>query len=102
MKGVGGRVEGTETMRPATKRDTPVERWKDITHAQMICNCRPEKEEKERARLALGGDRTNYPGDCGTPTADVLLVKILLSGIVSTAGAEFMTGDLNFFISTHL
>ena len=40
----------------------------------MICNYRPEKEEKERARLVLGGDRINFPGDVGTPTADMLLV----------------------------
>ena len=61
------------------------------------------KEEKGRARLALGGDRTNYPGDVGAPTADMLLVKILLNSIISTAGVEFMRGDIkNFYLCAPL
>ncbi len=43
----------------------------------------------------------NYPGDCGTPTADMLLVKILLNSVISTKGAKFMTADIkNFYLMT--
>ena len=45
----------------------------------------------------------NYTEDCGTPTADLLTVKLLLNSIVSTAGAEFMTIDIkNFYLNTPL
>ena len=32
--------------------------------------------------------------DTGTPTADLLTVKLLLNGIISTANAKFMTMDI--------
>ena len=51
----------------------------------------------------MGRDRISYPGDCGTPTADLLTVKLLLNSVVSTAGAEFMTLDIkNFYLCTPL
>jgi len=47
----------------------------------------------------MGGDLINYLGDCGTPTSDLLTVKLLLDSIVSTMGAKFMTIDIMTFIS---
>ena len=48
-----------------------------------------------------GGDRVNYLGDAGTPTADLLIVKILLNSIISTANAKFMTIDIkDFYLNT--
>ena len=45
----------------------------------------------------------NYIDDCGTPTADLLTVQLLLNSIVSTAGAEFMTIDIkHFYLNTPL
>ena len=41
-----------------------------------------------------GGDQINYPDNCGTPTADLLTVKLLLNSIVSTLHAKFMTIDI--------
>ena len=68
-----------------------------------MCDVRPQKAEPNRTRLTVGGDRINYPGDCGTPTADMLLVKILFNSIISTEGARFMTGDIkNFYLNTPL
>jgi hypothetical protein len=49
----------------------------------------------------VGGDRINYPGDYGTPTKDLLTVKLLLNSIVSTMGAKFMTIDIkDFYLMT--
>jgi hypothetical protein len=43
----------------------------------------------------------NYPGDCGTPTANLLTVKLLLNSIISTPNAKFMTLDLkDFYLMT--
>jgi hypothetical protein len=48
-----------------------------------------------------GGDRVNYLGDAGTPTADLLTVKILLNSIISTPKAKFMTMDIkDFYLNT--
>ena len=49
----------------------------------------------------MGGDRINYPGDCGTPTADMLTVKLLLNSVISTKNARFMTIDIkDFYLNT--
>jgi hypothetical protein len=45
----------------------------------------------------MGGNLINYPGDCKTPTAYLLTVKLLLNSIISTPNAKFMTLDLKDF-----
>jgi hypothetical protein len=51
--------------------------------------------------LVAGRDRVNYPGNAGTPTANLLTVKILINSIISTAGAKFMTIDVkDFYLNT--
>ena len=41
--------------------------------------------------------------DCGTPTADLLTVKLLFNSIVSTPNAKFMSIDIsNFYLNTPL
>jgi hypothetical protein len=39
----------------------------------------------------------HFPGDAGTPTADLLTVKLLINSIISTAGAKFMMMDIKDF-----
>jgi hypothetical protein len=68
-------------------------------YGSFSCNYKPNREEKERTQLMARGDRINYPGDTGTPTADMTLFKVILNSIVSTRGARWMTIDLKeFFI----
>jgi hypothetical protein len=45
----------------------------------------------------MGGNLVNYPGDCRTPTANLLTVKLLLNSIISMPNAKFMTLDLKDF-----
>ncbi len=43
----------------------------------------------------------HYPGDAGTPTANLLTVKLLLNSIISTPNAKFMTMDIkDFYLNT--
>ena len=85
------------------KSEVPEDRFKDVTYGKINCDFKETKEEKNRTRLTVGGDRINYPGDCGTPTSDLLSVKLLLNSVVSTAGAELMTLDIkNFYLCTPL
>jgi len=49
----------------------------------------------------MGGNLVNFPGDCGTPTADLLTVKLLLNSIISTTNAKFMTLNIkDFYLMT--
>ena len=72
-------------------------RAKDVTYGSFSFNYKPNKEEKERTRLTAGGDRINYPDDCGTPTADMTLFKILVNSIISTPNAKCIMMDLKDF-----
>ena len=100
--GVGGSTKNpTNTIKFICEQDIPKNRKKDVTYGQMVCTVRPEKEEKERSRFVAGGDQTNFPGEVATPTADMLVAKILMNSVVSTKGARFMTMDIsNFYLNT--
>jgi len=100
-QGIKGRVTGTNTMFFIHKGEVPKDRIRDTTYGRITCMFRPEKEEQNRTRLTMGGDRINYPDDCGTPTADLLTVKLLLNSVISTVGAKFFTLDIkDFYLNT--
>jgi hypothetical protein len=51
----------------------------------------------------MGGNLINYPEDVGTPTANLLLIKIFFNSVISTPGAKFATADIsNFYLMTPL
>ncbi len=96
-----GRVKGTNTIRFIQKDEVPSDRMKDVTYGSFSCDFKPNKEEKERTRLTAGGDRINYPDDCGTPTADMMLFKILINSILSTPNAKCTMMDIkDFYLRT--
>ena len=87
----------TETIFFLTKPEIPEERRKDITYGRIVCTYRSEKKDPNRTRITMGGNLVNYPDDCGTPTADLLTVKLMLNSIISTPNSKFMTIDLKDF-----
>ena len=101
--GIGGRVKGTNTIKFIRKTDVPADRRQDVTYGSFLCKVRNEKKEKNRTRFTVGGDRINYPGEVATPTAEMLVAKLLFNSVISTKGARFMTADLsNFYLNTPL
>ena len=49
----------------------------------------------------MGGNLINYPGNCGTPTADLLTVKLLRNSIIFTSNTKFMSIDIkDFYLKT--
>ena len=91
----------TETIVFITKDDIPNDRKGDETYARIVCNFRESKKDKYRTRITIGGNLINFPDDCGTPTADLLTVKLLLNSIISTTIAKFMTLDItDFYLMT--
>ena len=100
-QGMPGLADGTDTIFFIPKKDVPVDRWRDVTYGRIVVNYRTEKTDPYRTRLTVGGDCVNYPGDCGTPTVDLLTVKLLLNSVISTPNAKFMTIDIkDFFLNT--
>ena len=102
--GIGGRIKNpTNTIEFIFQHEVPTERMKDVTYGQFVCTVRPEKAEPNRTRFTVGGDRINYPGAVATPTAEMLVAKMLFNSVISTKGARFMTMDIsNFYLMTPL
>ena len=83
--GVGGRIKNpTNTIKFIIRKDIPGSRRKYVTYGSFNCNVRNEKAKKNRTRFVVGGDQINYPGEVATPTADMLVAKILFNSVVST------------------
>jgi hypothetical protein len=96
-----GRVKGTNTIFFISKDRVPKEIAKNVAYGSFSCDLKPNKTETHRTRLTTGGDRVNYPGDAGTPTADMILFKILLNSIISTKGARCVMVDIkDFYLCT--
>ena len=102
-EGLKGRFEGTNTIYFINKNNVPQDRWKDVTYRRICADYRPEKGDPYRIWLTIGEDSINYNEDCGTPTSDLLTLKLLQNSIVSIPGAKFFTMDIkNFYLNTPL
>jgi hypothetical protein len=67
----------------------------------VVCEVCSEKDDPDRTRITIGGNRICYPGDVGTNTASLELVKLLLNSVLSRKGARFSTTDLkNLYLDT--
>eukprot|EP00804_Cyclotella_cryptica_P000392 CCRYP_008696-RA/>CCRYP_008696-RA protein AED:0.37 eAED:0.37 QI:0/0/0/1/0/0/5/0/407 len=95
-QGIKGRVKATDTIKFIPKSDIPPDRLKDVTYI----NPNRKRRTKPYSAQHLGQPHT-LPDDVGTPTADLLLIKIFLNSVISTPGARFATADLsNFYLCT--
>ncbi len=49
----------------------------------------------------MGGNLVNYPNNCGTPTTDLLTIKLMLNSFISTPNPKFMTINIkDFYLMT--
>ena len=76
------------------KNDIPTDHRKDVTYGQFVCTVRPKKSEPNRTRFTVGGNRINYPGEVATPTAEMLVAKLLFNSVISTKNAKSDHGHL--------
>ncbi len=80
-QGMPGPNAGINTIVFIKKNQVPQNRAKDVTYRLTTCLIRPEKiEEPNQTRLVMGDGRVHYPGNAGTPTANLLTVKLLING----------------------
>ena len=73
---------------------------KKVTYARFVCDYRQQKEEKEKTRITVGGDRLEYQGKVSTKTAGLTTIKLLLNSVVSSIWAKFMAADVKTSTST--
>ena len=97
------RVEGTDTFRVISYSDIPQDRRTDVTYTRVVCEVRPQKEEPNRTRITIGGNRICYPGDTGTKTGSLELFKLVVNSVLSKPNGRFACFDIsNFYLGTPL
>jgi hypothetical protein len=85
-QGVPG-TKGTETIVFIKYDDIPLDRRRHVTYCRTVVMYRPKKEDPNRTRMTVGGNRIFFPGDVSTPTVELLAVKMHLNSVISTPGA---------------
>jgi hypothetical protein len=94
-------VAGTNTFFCINYHDIPVHKRREICHTMVVCEVRPEKDDPNRTRVTIGGNRICYPGDVGTNISLLELFKILLNSVFSRKGAHFSSINLkNFYLDS--
>jgi hypothetical protein len=92
-QGIRG-IKGTNTIFFIPKNAVPADRT--VTYGSIVVNIKPNKLEKERTRLTVGGNLIDFPGDVSAKTA-----KLLFNSVISTPSARFMSIDIkNFYLGT--
>jgi Reverse transcriptase (RNA-dependent DNA polymerase) len=98
---VGRRIKGTDTITFIPHHEMPADR--QATYPRFVCSERPQKQERNRTRMTVGGNLIDYPGEKSTRTAELETTKILFNSVVSTPNARFCTMDItNFYLNTPL
>ena len=73
-------VKGTNTIKFI--RRGQVLDGRTITYDRLVCDLRPQKEEKNRTQLTVGGDRLDYPHDAVCQIADITTCKLLFNSTI--------------------
>jgi hypothetical protein len=102
--GNGGHIKNpTNTIEFISQHKVLADCRKDVMYGQFVCLVRPKKAVPNQMQFTVGGDRINYPGEVATPTAEMLVAKMLFNSVISMKGAQFMTMDIaNFYLMTPL
>jgi hypothetical protein len=97
-------IKGTNTLFPIPCDKIPSNRRREITYSKVICKVRPERgDNADRTCVTIGGNNIAYPGDVGTPTGLIELIKLLVNSVLSQRNARLATMDLkNFYLNTPL
>ena len=80
-QGVGGRITGTETIHFIHHHEMPPTRRP--TYARFVCEIQPQKAEKERTRLTVGGNLIDYPDSVTTRMCDLVTFKMHINSTLS-------------------
>jgi hypothetical protein len=70
------------------------------TYARIVVDNRPQKDNPNRIRIAVGGNLITYKGSTSTRTADLTTSKLLWNSVLSTKDAKYMCMDIKKFYLT--
>jgi hypothetical protein len=87
-QGIFGVSKGTDTIVFIQCKDIPNDCKCKVTYARVCVNYRPEKDDPNHSRVTVGGNLVHYPGNCGTPTVNMITVKLHLNSSISTKNAR--------------
>jgi len=74
-----------------------------LTYARVVVDHRPQKEDPNRIRIAVGGNLITYKGSTSTRTADLTNSKLLWNSVLSTKDAKYMCIDIkNLYLTAAL
>ena len=68
-----------------------------MTYGKIVCKVKPEKEERERNILIVGGNLLDFIGNISAPTASFTTEKCVFNSVVSTPGARYLLADIKHF-----
>ena len=88
-------VKGTNTVMFIPKSKVPKD--KKVTYGKIVCEMKPEKEEKDRTILTVGGNLLDFTGNLSAPTASVTTAKCVFNSVVSTTGSRYLLADIKHF-----
>ncbi len=77
------RVAGTNTFFCINYHNIPSHKRKELCHIMVVCEVQPDKHAPNCTRIIIGGNRICYPGNVGTNTASLELLKLLLNSVLS-------------------
>ena len=49
----------------------------------VVCEVKPHKEDTNQTRITIAGSQIYHPGDVGTPTGSLELVKVIINIFLS-------------------
>ena len=98
-QGVGGRITGTDAIRFIHHHEMPP--TPRPTYARFVCDIRPQKAEKERTRLTVGGNLIDYPDSVTTRTCDLVTFKMHINSTLSRPKRKYCSFDVkNSYLNT--
>ena len=65
-----------------------------VTYGRIVCTYRPQKREKHRTCLTVGGNMFICLYDVSAPTSDMTTKNLMFNSVISTPGSIFITLDL--------
>jgi hypothetical protein len=100
-QGIPAVNKGTDTIVFIQCKDIPNNCKCNVTYVRVCVNYHLEKEDPNRTQVTVGGNLLHYPGNCGTPTVDVITVKLHLNSVISAKNTCYCTIDLkSFYLNT--
>jgi hypothetical protein len=91
------RTEGMDTFNIIDYADIPSDQSDEIAYTKVVCEVREQKEDPNRTRITIGGNRICFPGDVGTPTASLDLLKLIIHSVLSRRNANCACFDIKTF-----